>query len=102
MQRAVGSRLVDSPPSSLQRVHDPAVLRKIERCASLSNVEQRVPEFSRFTARHVEKPPNSVEDPGENGMTDGVRPDLAGLDGSLIIVSQGADPCRGVDRGLGV
>lgn len=99
MFRPIGGRTRDGPPSRLQRVHDPAVVREVFRRAVFRFVQARGPECRDLSIGCVQVAADAVEIAVQQGMPDRIGPQLARLTGLRIGMGQRAHLLRGLDRG---
>ena len=67
----------DCPPSSLKCMHHPTVLGEVLRVPGFGLIEQRAPVFGDVLIGNGEEAANTVEVAGDNGMADGMGPQLA-------------------------
>ena len=92
----------DRPPRGLQRVHDPAVLRKVLRGAGFGLLDERRPVRHGALVGRVQEAVDAVEGAVQDRVADRERPQLACLGGALVVVGQRADRSRGLQTALGV
>lgn len=78
----------DGPPSGLKCMHHPTVLGEVLRVPGFGLIEQRAPVFGDLLIGDGEEVASPLEVAGDNGMADGVGPQLARLSSARVVMRE--------------